>query len=1117
MRLHRLRTTVTTVALAALVAAGLPTAAGAGTPSWRDALGVVAQDPDTVHTRAYAEQAIALLTPVVDDAAGTGHLAALAADLDSLTDGARFATADDGAATYAHLHDLGAWLESGLAGSASATDPRAEGLVLVVRAARVAADVAVGDLRGVLDHAPATTPGRAAAERALRQAEQQLALADAAMGRSAASSVVVHLRNAWTKASGGLTGLGVEQGGDHDGDGVPDALELGLGTSPFSADTDGDGLSDRFEVETLFGFSSPALADTDADGVADGQEDLDGDGLDALAEQAAGTSPTEGDTDADRLGDADELAAGTDPLTADTDADGLVDGAEGPAGTDALDPDSDDDGVLDGADVTTQQVDALDGIHVALVGTGDLAGGLVVHEVTADGRLVGAGGQVGRAYDFSLAPPVADGLQQARLTLPFPADLGDAQPEDLRVFYFDPEIGAWYPAAEDQVVDVAAGTVTATVTHFSTYAIFDIRNWGETWTAQDDPCRPRGGGGGTDIVLLDLALVLDSSGSMSWNDPQGLRRSAAKIFVDALLPEDRAAVVDFDSSARVAQGLTEDKAAVKSAIDTIDDVGGTNIGAGVSAANQILLGNGDPARARMVILLTDGEGSYSSSLTTQAQAAGITIYTIGLGSSVDHALLGSIATGTGGTYTNVRTAEELPEVFRRLAEDTGGSGADLTKDTDSDGVPDCIEIQGALSGSGHRYTSDPAVADTDGDGLTDGEEIGSRIDADFFGTWIPGNPTTAPTYAVFSDPDSADTDGDGLTDAVEADLETSPFSTDSDGDGERDGVEVEVLGTSPILYDTDGDSFSDGYEDDHRHDQGLDPLYVDVKVSAWTYAGHFAQGFIAGDLWRADSLAWLAGNLLSGGLSFIPVYGWIAGGVADLRDVIGSAIHADWVGAGMSLAGVVPYAGDAFAIPGKAVRFVLRNTDKADEALTLVAKMDEVPDSIKVDAARQILKDQWDVLIDEGFDQASLIRIMAGRGNLDQVAQAVGRAANVTVGAGFKATGKAGEAALEATYGATTKGVDKQVWFSTKGILGRGRYADVFVNGIAHESKVGFVSYSRSIRNQIEKDAALVANGRISGAHWHFYASDVSSSIGADPRIIDLLVQKGIPFTVHAP
>ncbi|WP_202595202.1 hypothetical protein, partial [Cellulomonas carbonis] len=144
MRLHRLRTTVTTVALAALVAAGLPTAAGAGTPSWRDALGVVAQDPDTVHTRAYAEQAIALLTPVVDDAAGTGHLAALAADLDSLTDGARFATADDGAATYAHLHDLGAWLESGLAGSASATDPRAEGLVLVVRAARVAADVAVG-------------------------------------------------------------------------------------------------------------------------------------------------------------------------------------------------------------------------------------------------------------------------------------------------------------------------------------------------------------------------------------------------------------------------------------------------------------------------------------------------------------------------------------------------------------------------------------------------------------------------------------------------------------------------------------------------------------------------------------------------------------------------------------------------------------------------------------------------------------------------------------------------------------------------------------------------------------------------------------------------------------
>ena len=56
--------------------------------------------------------------------------------------------------------------------------------------------------------------------------------------------------------------------------------------------------------------------------------DPDGDGLDNLAEQDAGTDPTLADTDGDGLSDADELARGTDPLLADTDGDGMDDGAE---------------------------------------------------------------------------------------------------------------------------------------------------------------------------------------------------------------------------------------------------------------------------------------------------------------------------------------------------------------------------------------------------------------------------------------------------------------------------------------------------------------------------------------------------------------------------------------------------------------------------------------------------------------------------------------------------------------------------------------------------------------------------------------------------------------------
>lgn len=72
--------------------------------------------------------------------------------------------------------------------------------------------------------------------------------------------------------------------------------------------------------------------------------------------------------------------------------------------------------------------------------------------------------------------------------------------------------------------------------------------------------------------------------------------------------------------------------------------------------------------------------------------------------------------------------------------------------------------------------TDPRQADSDSDGLTDGDEI--RV----YGT----------------DPTRADSDGDGLTDGDEVLLYgTDPLDPDSDGDGVRDGIEV-VSSSDPL-------------------------------------------------------------------------------------------------------------------------------------------------------------------------------------------------------------------------------------------------------------------------------------------------------------------------------
>lgn len=129
---------------------------------------------------------------------------------------------------------------------------------------------------------------------------------------------------------------------------------------------------------------------------------------------------------------------------------------------------------------------------------------------------------------------------------------------------------------------------------------------------------------------------------------------------------------------------------------------------------------------------------------------------------------------------------------------------------------------------------DPAIVDSDGDGLTDDQE------RSVYGT----SPTLADSdsdgltdynesIVLLTSPLAFDTDSDGLRDGDEVLLySTNPRNRDSDGDGVSDGFEL-IDGTAPLRADTDGDGLSDKFDPD--------PLdYNSVSVVTQVLCGEYA-------------------------------------------------------------------------------------------------------------------------------------------------------------------------------------------------------------------------------------------------------------------------------------
>lgn len=194
---------------------------------------------------------------------------------------------------------------------------------------------------------------------------------------------------------------------------------------------------------------------------------------------------------------------------------------------------------------------------------------------------------------------------------------------------------------------------------------------------------------------IDIAMVLDISGSMLAEDFKPNRLDAAKNVIDKFVSArttDRIGLVIFSREAFTQCPLTIDYSVLRNLLGDIrtgmiED--GTAIGNGI--ANGINRLKDSDAESRVIILLTDGVNNAGEvdpiSAAEIASTFGIRIYTIGVGTrgeapypvqtpfgtryqmvpvEIDEAILKKIAEQTGGEYFRATNNRALEDIYNKI-------------------------------------------------------------------------------------------------------------------------------------------------------------------------------------------------------------------------------------------------------------------------------------------------------------------------------------------------------------------------------------------------------------------------------------------------------------------
>lgn len=169
---------------------------------------------------------------------------------------------------------------------------------------------------------------------------------------------------------------------------------------------------------------------------------------------------------------------------------------------------------------------------------------------------------------------------------------------------------------------------------------------------------------------VNLVLLVDTSGSMEGRAIADAR-AASLALLGTLSPEDRLAVVTFDSKGEVLLPSTKlgdaDLKELRAKIGAMKARGTTDMANGLRLALSEAEKSMEKEGVNRIVLLGDGvpnDDAQIASLVAEAASRGVSITTMGLGNDYDETLMGRIAQQSGGKFSYVEDSTKVAAFFQ---------------------------------------------------------------------------------------------------------------------------------------------------------------------------------------------------------------------------------------------------------------------------------------------------------------------------------------------------------------------------------------------------------------------------------------------------------------------